>query len=521
MDNFDADFILGVDLGDDTSAIACFNARAGKPEAVDLSGGYGKPSVPTVLQYLRETGEWVFGEYAVLNDSAEREVTLSGIIKKLGQREWADLGEKPLDYPSVLGVYIKELIKNVKTLNPNADIAAIAAATPSYAGEETKSGMRAAFKAAGLEKELIGLVSDRQCLFGRYYFEQKPVKGTIMTLDFGSRETRAGIYEAVPSSGTVRLNCVSSFFDANIGTNAINEGAQSLFARFYRSAAAADAISSANLTEARAKAFIAPFSYRHRDLLFQKAPKPLRLYFNFAYPSAQYNMSAREIKEFIQPFESRLIGFIETSLGKAGLSRKDIAAIDAVICVGGGFEMEWAKKLAREFFGEKRAVFYKNAKTATAEGAAIIAAARIGAVKNFTEIIIRDSNQLRADIGLKVSDMKREKFAPLAERNSFWWQEHSPKYVILDEKTDDPVTITLWKRNAAGETARIHDVTLYGLPKRPRGVTKLKLAARFDTRDNMTLLAEDCGFGEMFPKADYLKEFVINVGEQRITTGHL
>ncbi|MDR1067314.1 MAG: DUF5716 family protein [Clostridiales bacterium] len=513
MKNFDADFILGIDLGNDTSSISCFNARAGKPEAVDLSGGYGKPSAPTVLQYLRETSEWVFGEYAVQNEGADNEVLISDIIRNLENGERAAPYGESLGYAEILGVYIRELVKNVKTLNPNAAIAGIAAVAPSWAGERAKSDLRAAFKEAGLGDKLIGLVSDRQCILGRYYFDnyqKKAARSKIMTIDFGSREARAGVYEASITGAVVNINCTASHFDVNIGARAINDAARELFEKFYH---LADGGTSARPT----RQALDSFAYKHRDLLFQRALKPIRLYFNFTYPPTQYNMSARDIKDFVTPFEVQLTDFIETALKKAGFGSKEAALreIDDVICVGGGFEMDWAKKTARDFFGEKRVLFYKNAKVAAAEGASVVAAARLGTIENFKEIIIRDKNQLRADIGLKVRCLKNELFTPLAERNSFWWQERPPKYVILDEKTDAPVTITLWKRDAAGDVSRLKEITLQNLPKRPRGVTKLKIAARFDARDSMTLLAEDCGFGELFPKGSYSQRFTLNLDVNR------
>jgi len=83
----EANFIVGLDLGNDTSAIAYYDMVRGQPELIDLSGGYGKPAVPTVVQYVPETKEWVFGEYAVLNKGVGREVTLGGLLEKLGRGE--------------------------------------------------------------------------------------------------------------------------------------------------------------------------------------------------------------------------------------------------------------------------------------------------------------------------------------------------------------------------------------------------------------------------------------------------
>ena len=52
-------FVLGLDLGDAMSTIAYFDPLHKAPEVIDISGGYGKASVPTVMQFAPETKEWI------------------------------------------------------------------------------------------------------------------------------------------------------------------------------------------------------------------------------------------------------------------------------------------------------------------------------------------------------------------------------------------------------------------------------------------------------------------------------
>jgi len=42
-------YMIGLDLGNDSSGIAFFNLADNAPESIDLSGGYGKQSMPTVV----------------------------------------------------------------------------------------------------------------------------------------------------------------------------------------------------------------------------------------------------------------------------------------------------------------------------------------------------------------------------------------------------------------------------------------------------------------------------------------
>jgi hypothetical protein len=84
-------YIIGLDIGNDSSGIAFFNAAEGMPETIDLSGGYGKPSIPTVMQYIAETREWVYGEYAILNRGVGTEITLNDLIQRLGSFDYVEV----------------------------------------------------------------------------------------------------------------------------------------------------------------------------------------------------------------------------------------------------------------------------------------------------------------------------------------------------------------------------------------------------------------------------------------------
>ena len=99
-------YIIGLDIGNDSSGIAFYNLIENKAEAIDLSGGYGKPSIPTVMQYISETKEWVYGEYALLNRGAGTEVTLTGLMDRLGRYEYVEIDHKlirPAEVDSLCG----------------------------------------------------------------------------------------------------------------------------------------------------------------------------------------------------------------------------------------------------------------------------------------------------------------------------------------------------------------------------------------------------------------------------------
>ena len=505
-------FILGLDLGNDTSVIAYYDTNHG-PEVIDLSGGYGKPSVPTVMQYAADTREWVFGEYAVLNKGIGKDVTLSALMEKLGQRAYVDVAGRSVSVAAVLGLYLKELLSNVKNINPKAVIAGIVVSVPSYWGEEAKAELTDALAEAGCGDVLIGLLPDRDCVFSRFYFGRKPTREKVLMLDFGSRALRGMVYDVSPSGTQANIDCLVSFFDESIGTKRLNAAVSDLFTHFYcvETGQKPDALG------AQVRGQIEAFTYQHKDLLFQKDTtlKPVRLYFNFAYPPFQRNLTRQSVDGLIAPFAAEMENFIKKLFGKSAgaLATSDI---DRVICVGGGFEMLWIKNCVEGLFPDSHIVTTKNAKAVMAEGAAILAAEALGVTANAVSLNVTDRSRLTADIGIQVVVERRKKFIPLAARDAFWWQAHPAKLLLINEKTDKPVRIVLYTRGVGGEMAPLQELVLDNLPIRPRGTTRIQMRLDFNSADSVTMSCEDAGFGELFPKKTYTRTFRINTkgGEQ-------
>ena len=496
-------FILGIDLGNDTSVISYFNASLAQPEVLDISGGYGKPSVPTVMQYIAETKEWVFGEYAVLNVS--KHAMLTSLVERLGKKEYVDIENRSVPVTNVLSQYIKELVGNIKNINPKGEIVGIIVSVPSYVSQEAKEELLLAFHNAGYEKELIDLIPDRECIFSRYYFDNQAKEENILLLDFGSRQLRGGLYAATPGDMGVSIKTLSSLFDDNTGTKRVNDAVVKMFKEYYCNQLNIheDTLNSATMVQLNA------FVYQHKDLLFQKniATKPVRMYFNFAYPPFQRTVTKNEIDSVIAPFHSNMEVFLRQVLEKNVYSEQKPQDVNVVICTGGGFEMLWARKLIENYFPNSRVVFYKNSKTAIAEGATIIAASELNVVKGHN-LQIEDRNQLDMDIGVYILSGGKKRFLPIIEKNSFWWQNPSPKIFIIKEETNKPLGI--YKREGEGGLNLLEEI-MPALPSRPKGTTKLKLEMRFESYHHLAVTIADMGFGELFPKSAYKETFVIEV----------
>jgi len=481
--------------------MAFYNMPHSQPESIDLSGGYGKPSIPTVVQYISETKEWVFGEYAVLNRGAGTEITLSSLMERLGRFDYIDVDRRSLSVANVLALFIKEILGNVRSINPKAEIVGIIATVPAYFSDQAYEELRRAFKHAGYEKELIDLIPDRECVLSHYYKTAPRYHQQVMLLDFGARELRGGLYNVSAQDGGILATSLSSLFSDEISMSKINRDIDEFFEGFVLS----EFTGREQMRQLREH--ILAFSHQHRDMLFQKniRTKPIKAYFNFTYPPFQQTITHQQVQNLMAPYTRRFTVFVkdvvDKSIGPAG-------EVNAVLCVGGGFEMLWAREAVSKLFSNVQ--FYKNPKMITCEGAAVVAARALG-LDTGEWLVLEDRHQLTHDIGL--TDGNGKSFLPLVERNVFWWQNHPSKFVIVNQEITGNLDIMLCTRTQNDELKNIGKMRLTGLPSRPKGVTKFEISLKFESNTDVVVTVRDIGFGELYPQTDYVRESRFRIGE--------
>ena len=499
-------FVLGIDIGNDSSSLSFFNTATQQADVIDLSGGYGKPSMPTVMQYISETKEWVYGEYALTNTDTNDTVLITGLIERLGKHDYFDIGGRTFSTATLLGMFIKELVGNVYNINPRAEIAGIVAAVPSYFSDEATNELLQAFQKAGLEKELIGFVADRDCVLHNYLYSRRDMGNTqfdnIMLLDFGARALRGVVFESTSSgSNQIQFRSTSSFFDANISSDAVNTTVRELFTQFYCD----NYKISPEKLSVQTKTQLNTFEYQHRDILFQKSikTKPARLYFNFAYPAFSRSVTADEAENIISDTKTGIKAFIANLLDNLSLNKRKMkpSDIQTVLAFGGGFEMLWARNFIKDSFPHSEVHFYKNSKVCVSEGAAIAAAHALSLLPEHPTFLIQDLSRLDTDIGVIVTQQNHERFVPIVPQNSFWWQTHSPLHLLLGETTENPIDLKLLKRSSNGDITPIDSITIKELPHRPRGATRISVEISFETYNSATCHITDLGFGDIFPKS--------------------
>ncbi len=502
-------FILGIDLGNKTSALSYFDANRNTTEIADLSGGYGKPSVPTVVQYVPENEEWIFGEYAILNSTTMGEdgVMLTDLIDRLGKWETLELKNKSISVVSVLGLFVAELLAGVKSLNPKATIAGIVVSYPGYLGKVAKEELAKVFACAGVLDKVLAFVPDKEALIYYHCFNKGLFSDTfykenfnerILLLDYADRELRGAIYEMTYKTNGLFIRSLAAKTDKS-GSRLLENHVHNLFKECLEQELP-------NNDDEQTEFALNVFTHQHKDLLFQKLTKPLKLYFNFVYPPFQKAIPLDVINNLTAHHSKNIKEFISALSEKSLYDKKAVSGIDSVILSGGGFENSWARQAVSSMY--EVVLVAKNTKCVVSEGCAVMAAHMLGVLPK-RDIAIEDMHKLLVDIGIVV---KGKGFVPIIERDSFWWQDEVKRNIIINESTENPVNISIYKRHLNALPELLKEITIEGLPVRPKGATRLSMGLCFKSYNEIEVSLSDTGFGEMFPRTDYNKRFCVTFG---------
>lgn len=486
-------FVLGVDLGDATSAISYFDILRNAPEVLDISGGYGKPCPPTTLQYITASREWIFGEYAILNANGS-DALLTNFISRLGDGAYLDIGEGGRSVADITSIYLERLIDNCKSINPKATVAGICAVVPDFVTTDAKEALVDAFGRAGYKSSLIGLIEEREALLHFCAINGMGRGGKLLWLDFGARGLRGGLYEA--DKNFEQITCLASNLSETLSCNQIDEAIFNLLSIYYCKEQGVD-ISKMSKIE---KEQIFTFAHGYRDMLLnQDSGRDTKLYYNFVHPPFAKTVTGAQIKDMTRPWEMRLREFVDNLLGGGATTKI------TVLCTGGGFEMPWARRKIAEMFNNPH--FHKNPKGILAQGATLYAVKELGLIK-LPEIAIKDNHKLPFDVGIDIMQEGKSQFHTLMERGSWLWQKPKTTHLIA---RGEEAEVELLLRDEVGKVTKLGTARLKGLPKRPAGTTRIALDLEAKAGYSFAVRLKDLGFGEIFPATGYIENYLFDV----------
>lgn len=488
--NDESKFIIGLDLGNSMACLSYYDFNLNKPQLLDISGGYSRASVPLVVQYVPENDEWIFGEYALLNRPMGNEITFKNIIANMGLGLNYNIGKKNVSLCYVLSLFIKEIIGSIKNINPKAEICGIAASISPYIMDKAKEEIKKAFFMAGFGDLFLGFRDERQCALNYYIQNNKIEKNDkILILDYGERSFRSNLFSLNEIDDKINAECVLSLYDEKSGAGEINKELEKLFKAYYLEGCQKNELSEEEKIEMNI------FSYEHKDLFLQRDNKNgIKLYYNFCYPPIKKAVKKEEIQDFILPFKERIEKFLKTYENEAC----------SILTVGGGFDSLWIKKILADIFKGKE--IFQYGKEIGAEGACVIACGEMQLLEDFKNIEIFDNQQIKSEIGVLADD---EKFIPLSEKNTFWWQEQKEKSFIIDNSEDNNYKLDIYKKND-NEVSKVTEIDLSAFKSDKIKAKRIQLQVKYDSCEDVFIEICDLGFGEIEKSSGFKESFKLS-----------
>ena len=489
-------FILGLDLGSATSAIAYFDESKKLPTTINISGGYGNATMPTVVQYANDSDQWIVGEYALLNQGEKNSTVVINFLENIGKRHFATVKGNKISLVDIFAVFLQELvIKIPKNINPTAEIAGIMVSVPDYYVDI--EAFKEAFLKAGLLDKVIDFVPYSHSVFYHHYYNKKVIKENILMLDFGGTTLKAGIYSAINND----INLLTYQKHETLGTTLIENYLEDVFTKEYL-----NRLDKLILTEEET-ASIKSLVYEYKNAFFKKAAtaKGLKVYFNFANPPFEFRITKENIDTIIMPFKEEFKSFLKNLHKQLDNLGKPLN-IGTVICTGGGFKMDWSLDATKELFASSNIVSYTNPKIIAAEGVAILAAKELGVIKKDLSINFTSSYSIVGNVGIYAQDG----FMPIIKKGQIIPFKQYRATVIIAQETEYSSTIIdiLQETKEAYQTIGQIKIPII---KRPLRTTKLKLIFEFFRTDTMRVRVVDLGFGEFFLPSGFDKTYEIKL----------
>ncbi|WP_250277460.1 DUF5716 family protein [[Clostridium] colinum] len=490
-------FIIGIDLGNLTSTISYFDFNQMDIDVVDVSGGYGKASVPTVVSYNIDTGDWIFGEYAILNKGFANEIIIDNIVDNLGKGLTYTVKDKNISLTLALSKFILFLIENIKNINPNANIEGIVLSISSYANYDD---VKEAFKLANIDHLLLKITNDKECILKSYFYENDIIGDKILIVDYSNRQLRASIYK-IQEEG--KIKCVKTYFNEKIGQQRLFNITKNLITKKFL-----EETGKIDLTEYE-KNSLDSFVYQQFDIIFQRQSlSDIKLYYNFFYPPFQKIITKQEIFDIISFFEKEMNTFFNDLFQNIEIKENDIKNI---ILTGGGIEIDFIHKFIKSRFNLEKS-FKTKAKRFISDGACITACQELGVLPK-DKMYIEDEEQIKSNIGIFIKKLDSVKFEPFVYKNSFIWQKFDKKVFCLTNDKNIDINIALQENEnfKVIENIKLNLNDYSDFDNSDVKTIRLLMYVEFKSNKQMIFNIEDFGFGDIRPKTQFKKQFIINI----------
>lgn len=509
-------FILGIDLGTTNSVVSYFSSKSNTAIPVDISMGFGKIPMPSVVQ-LRENNsnsEWIIGEEAYQSMGIYHESTIRSIKRKMGTEEKVKFGDS-FYYPEEISAKILQtIIDTTKKINPKAEIVGIVIAVPHDFSDIAKNKTIEALKLSGYGDKLISLIEEPRAIALSYSIQNEIEKDeNILIFDFGGGTLDLTLFNVNSKDDKkIEVQVIKDSGKANHGGDNVD---QILLNKFYEFIYDEKGISTDELT----KTNIAELKMKAIDTKERlSGAKNYRVPFTFLVPPFIKNVTREDFLSYINDFIEETRNIVLNTLISTKIGTLSVYDVDKIILCGGSSKMPWVKELLIDIFHDEKKIYVSNMPaTDISVGATLFGAIKMNAFDAKDIITIDKGSTLETnlpyDIGFLIENNGIKSFHTMIKKGTPYKIARKEQIFTINADNEDDMTklnLTVLKRmykdDDISKCAVLNEFEFLDLPKRPSGMTKLLLTITASPKNELTIVSvEDLGYNDRYKKSGYYK----------------
>ena len=512
-------YILGIDLGTTNSIISYWDIINEKPEPIDISNGFGKIPMPSVVQYRKDDegeGEWVIGEEAFRSMKIYPETTIRSIKRKMGTNETVEIDGKEYLPEEISAKILTELVEHCKSLNPKAEIAGLVVSVPYDFDDAAKKATMKACELAGISEKLICLIEEPKAAALAYNFRhQLNQDEKIMVFDFGGGTLDITLFNVLEKDDKhIKLQVISEGGKAYHGGDNVDEYILNKCFDFIEEKAnqKREDLSPENMVELICRA------RESKERL--SGVKAFRIPFTFCIPPFVEQMTREDLENIINPFIEETRKLVLKALREVYTGALTPDDIDRVLLECGSSQMPWVKDMLIGIFNNESKIYTSERPALDISlGATYYAAMKMGLLSSpdieSEKMSIEFEVTVPHDIGLEIENNGTKSFYTMIRRGTPYALAKKEQVFTLSGSTKEDMTsfsLKIMERINKEDTIEkcklIGEVLIKDLPERPSGKTRLNITLQVEEEGGLVKgSVTDMGYGTEYEPSGYSEDF--------------
>jgi molecular chaperone DnaK len=512
-------YVVGIDLGTTNSCISYWDNQNNRPEPIDISNGFGKTHLPSVVQYRAESGEWIIGDEAYRTMNIYPEDTIRSIKRKMGLNDTVVIGGRPYKPEEISAKILSELIQHIQGMNPKAEIGGVVVSVPYGFDDAAKKATRRACELAGIKEKLICLIEEPKAVALTFNIT-RPLKKDekILVFDFGGGTLDITLFHvAERDEQRIKLHVISEGGEAYHGGDNVDEMLVDMCFNLIKDKTG---MSKEEMPpENQAEVYMRARETKER----LTGLKSYRIPFTFCIPPFMEQITRDEFEGIINNFIEKTNKLVRKTLREAYNGAVSPDEVDCILIEGGSSKMPWVRDMLLTIFNDENKICETDRKAqGISIGATYYAAMKMGlsAQLDIAAETISVEFEVTAphDVGLEIEANGRKTFFPMIRRGTpYSLAKKSHVFTLSAEKPEDMTRFDLRileridKADSFEKCKLIGEVEMSGLPKRQSGKTKLRITLQVNEEGGMVSgIVEDLGMPGEIPPSGYREHFEPN-----------